>query len=338
MTTSTTAPLFVLGILPRSGTNFFFNLLRLHPQCKCITSSRMNEDYLLYNAGLLVRYSDTVCNYWRKYWKFTNNRSINKPVDEDLKQELLKGLGNGLVSYLNHHNSDERILATKTPQVRNLKYFFKLFPNAKLVILIRDGRAVVESLVKSFGWSYERASQQWAEAAKTIIDFDEAYKDTEFKYLIIKYEDLLDNLEEELSKVFKYLNLDVNVYNFDVAMNLPVMGSSQFWEAEIIKGSHQSGWKRVEKTPDFQPKVRWMHWSNSRHERFNWIAGDYMVKFGYEEKCSKPNQFLGVFWHKVVDKKWQARNRIKSSTYSLEKNFYALYSYSRSFRNFISQE
>ena len=50
-------PIFILGIMPRSGTHFLANLLCLHPDC---TKSALPEDLLVSESALLRRY--TICS------------------------------------------------------------------------------------------------------------------------------------------------------------------------------------------------------------------------------------------------------------------------------------
>ena len=78
-------------------------------------------------------------------------------------------------------------LITSTPSVENIHNFFKLFPNVPLLILVRDGRAVVESGVRSFNWNYEQAIREWNRSAQTIIRFDQEMKGTGHPYRIVKY-------------------------------------------------------------------------------------------------------------------------------------------------------
>ena len=84
-----------------------------------------------------------------------------------------------------------------------LLMIFQLFPQARLLILVRDGRSVVESTVKSFGTSYELSMQRWAEAARIILEFQKNNQNKSGNFLIVRYEDLLDNLEKELIRILK---------------------------------------------------------------------------------------------------------------------------------------
>jgi hypothetical protein len=204
-----------------------------------------------------------------------------------------------LLSVLASQVKEKRVV-TKTPSVRNLNYFFKFFPRAYLLILVRDGRAVVESRVKTFGESYEAAMRKWAEGADEILRFDQTAKGSEFKYLIVRYEDVWNNLEEELRKILTFVGLPVDSFDFAAAANLPVRGSSVFRGEE--KHIH---WKPVARTPAFDPLKRASHWNRSVHERFNWIAGQQQATLGYGQANAEKREFLSLLWNKAMDIRWQ---------------------------------
>src|SRR5262245_57486813 len=163
-----TSPIFILGITARSGTNFLFHLLCLHPDCD--PGGPIWENYLLMHAGALVRYADAVYDSFNPEWR----------VDEIIgpRDVLLRHIGDGLIEYLNlqhDHRSatgamrandaltggSVKRLVTKTPSVRHLTAFLKIFPHSPLLIIVRDGRAVVESGSRSFGWDREWAIRDW---------------------------------------------------------------------------------------------------------------------------------------------------------------------------------
>ena len=74
--------------------------------------------------------------------------------------------------------------------------------------------------------------------------------------------------------------------------------------------------KFISKTTDFNPNSRWSHWNEKLHQRFNWIAGEYLVKFGYEKEYENMNYFWKV-WNYLENFKWWVRNNIKSIVYAL---------------------
>jgi hypothetical protein len=292
---SFTAPIFILGISQRSGTNFLFDLLRLHPDCGAPSTNW--EDFLVDKSDLLIRYVSSVYSGWRR-----------RGTGQEVEALLYEQLGNGLISVLASRIKEKRVV-TKTPSVRNLGHFFKLFPRAYLLILARDGHSVVESRVRTFGESYETAMRKWAEGADTILRFRQSADGSNGRYLIVRYEDLWNEPEKELRRIFTFLGLDSDKYDFNAAVNIPVRGSSVFHREEKKK----IHWTPVEKTPDFDPLSRANQWSRSTHERFDWIAGQKLVALGYgEKKFGKDQELLWVVWNKALDVRWQLKELYRS--------------------------
>lgn len=298
-----TDPIFILGIMQRSGTNFIKDVVQLHPDCG-FPGHPLVEDFLAQNTEWLVRYTRSVAQDWNSLGRI--NKEDGSPVDfMPLEEELSVCLGNGIISFLQSRIGDKRLL-TKTPSVRDLKHFFKFFPKARLIIVVRDGRAVVESGVKSFGWQYEKGFQEWADAARSILEFDKIYQYSDYKYLIVRYEDVWNNLEIEVKKILRFLELDIETYDLKTALNLPVRGSST-----VRSDSDNMVWKAVEKPRDFNPLERWRNWDKSLHQRFNCIAGHSMKKLGYEIEQNNTNFFNFNLQNKILDFQWMIKNKIK---------------------------
>ena len=282
-------PIFILGILPRCGTNYLSDLLCRHPDCG--SPAPIWEDFLVGHADLLARYVDTVHGRWDPRWG----------VEEGACDRLASHLGSGLVTFLAERTEATRVV-TKTPRVDNLERFFTFLPDARLLILVRDGRAILESGVKTFGWYRDSALRKLAEAARTILDFDTANRDSPCrdKYRIVRYEDLWTNLENELHAILTFLDLDVSAYDFRAATQLPVRGSSTLPQ----RGSSAVHWEPVERTSEFDPMSRFRHWGRAKHERFNWVAGRYLEPFGYEETRFTSNRWLWSVWNVILDLRW----------------------------------
>lgn len=294
---------FMLGINKRSGTTYLYRLLGSHPDCEAL--SPIYEDFLLHYSDLLVRYVN------RLYTGFHPNWEVEKKVgSEDI---LLKYFGDALTRFLslqvNHQqtNPQPKLLLTKTPSVRYLENFFRFFPNAYLLILIRDGRAVVESGVKSFDWDYEEVMRDWAIAASTITRFKRNPENANHKYLIVKYENLFSNTTEELCRIFSFLGLDSEAYDFDTAESMSIMGSSELRKTE----RDEVHWRSVKKTSDFNPLSRWHHWSGAKHERFNWIAEPYLSQLGYTPVTQSKNRSFYIAWNVILDLRRKARSGLR---------------------------
>lgn len=270
------APIFIMGIMPRSGTVWLRHLLMLHPRC---AGTSPWEDWLVPNAHLLQHYVDAVYAHW-------------EPRGEVRKEWLYESLGSGLLSIWAGRLADGRRLVTKTPSTKNIGLFFRLFPQAYLLVLIRDGRSVVESAARTSGLDYETGARRWARAAQEILRFRQAAGSAAHRVLMVRYEDLYANLDTELRRILEFLQLPVDEYDFEAARSLPVRGSS----AMSRTSSDRVHWAPVEKTSEFQPLARWRHWPPLRHERFNWIAATYLEAFGYEPvRCAGVQAAWSVF-------------------------------------------
>ena len=283
-----TDPIFIHGILARSGTNFLWDLLLLHPDC---TRGRepVNEDMFLEHSDHLVDFVDDVRASWDPVWG---------TFSADLPERLFEGLGEGLLSFL--WTDRDRRLVTKSPTVTHLDRFFKFFPHARVLILVRDGRSVVQSAMDTFGWDFDRACRAWAKGADTIFHFRDSPAALPNRWRIVRYEDLIDDVEAELRAIFEFLQLDTTRYNFEAARNLPVRGSSAFGRRE-----DKVHWDAVPRDRSFAPKERWRSWSRGRAARFQWLAGHQLAQLGYGTSSSTPST-SGSIRHTLQDWRWHA--------------------------------
>jgi hypothetical protein len=273
--------IFILGIAQRSGTNYLCDLLAQHPDCAPVPT--IGEDFFLANADNLDTFVRGVTRQWNATWD----------ADDRLKGELRRHLALACVSFLAERTREfrgavPRYTVTKTPSVENL-HLVPFFPRSRVVVIVRDGRAVVESGMRSFGWDFETACRRWAKGAQIIA----AARGNQVPFLLVRYEDLVSNLRGELGRVLSYLQLDASSYPWEAGERLPVRGSSSF--GARAEGVH---WEPVSKTADFNPLQRWAGWDSAKHERFNWIAGRQSTFFGYETQDGRRWQFY-----------WKVRNR-----------------------------
>jgi hypothetical protein len=320
-------PVFILGIMQRSGTNYLHDLLCLHP-C-CLPSEVIFEDFLVAHSDLLVDYARRVYASYPPHWRIEEKIGPSEGL-------LCQCIGNGLVSFLNSQllkgavadqistgesvsgrsaGSSMMRLITKTPTIRNLQHFFNLFPHSQLLIIVRDGRSVVESGIKSFDWDFEESVHAWASAARTIAQVEPELQPFAGRYMIVRYEDLHSNTERQLTRILSFLGLDTDLYDFELAKNLPVKGSSETRQKE----ADSVHWVPLEKTESFDPVMRWSSWSPAQHRRFNWLAGDCLKQFGYRQRNFSTNRGLWKLWNHLLDIRWKARARLRRLSLVLNK-------------------
>jgi protein-tyrosine sulfotransferase len=292
-------PIFILGIMPRSGTNYLWDLLCLHPHC-APARSPIREDFFLECSDHLVAYVRSVRDRWDPIWG---------EFGDDLEPRFREGLGDGLISYL--WEDRERRLVTKTPSVRHIERSFAFFPHARVIVLSRDGRSVVQSCMSTFGWDFDRAASNWAAAADEIRRFELHRTYPPDRYLRVRYEDLVDDLRGSLTRILAFLELDAATYDLNAADELPVRGSSSYFGP----GRDAVNWDPVEKGPDFNPRERWRAWPPKMHERFEWIAGRQMRSLGYGSMADPVRGARKVMRHTLLDWNRGARGAVASAAF-----------------------
>ena len=146
---------FILGISQRSGTNFLYRILNLHPHCA--GPGPIWEDCFLLHADALSAFADGMYDQWDSSWgvedKLGGSPILLQCLGEALENVLRKQLyprDKRITESQGINKSEEiKVLLTKTPSAVGIDRFWDLFPDAKLILLVRDGRAVVESMVAS---------------------------------------------------------------------------------------------------------------------------------------------------------------------------------------------
>jgi protein-tyrosine sulfotransferase len=111
------------------------------------------------------------------------------------------------------HSKSADILCDKDPFVlKYASYVSSIFSNAKFLLIIRDGRAVIHSImtrnVTITGFSltdYRQNLKLWNKGVETMV-----YQCTEIgsdKCLMVYYEQLVLHPKQNIEKILKFLNL-----------------------------------------------------------------------------------------------------------------------------------
>lgn len=125
-------PLVFIGGMPRSGTTLLRVMLDAHPDIRCGEETRVIPRLL------------SLKQQWLK-----------SPIESKRLQEAgISGevLDNAVASFtleiIARHGEPAPLLCNKDPfTLRSAVYLHSLFPNARFILLIRDGRAVVHSII-----------------------------------------------------------------------------------------------------------------------------------------------------------------------------------------------
>lgn len=257
---------FLVGVEHRSGINFLSRVVRLYPEFEL--PAPLWEDHFLRNAHLLDGYVEKTVYRWRRW------------VDDSqaYQLELERRLGDTLLDFL-YSRIQHRRLVVKSPGAHNLHLFHRLFPESRLVLLMRDGRDVVESAVRTFPQKDRRLwTRRWARGARWMAEFmaGEHRSERGSTWEFFKYEDFLSAPRETARRLVDFLELDEGRFDWPGLESMPLVGSSVY-----TGGEQQVHWDPVAKPADFRPGGRWQKWGALRRLEFKLLAGKWLVHYGY---------------------------------------------------------
>ena len=210
-------------------------------------------------------------------------------------------------------NKEEKTIVTKTPIPSNIKLFSSLFSSGILVVLIRDGRSVAESAIRTWGLHFDEAVNQWVKGARTILQFVEQYGTTSRFHTTVKYEDLYMNTVREIRRIFDQAGLAVDSYPYEELDDEPIVGSSTYQPKEGVS------WNAVADDGSFNPLSRWSSWSKEEHMRFNWLAASEMEALGYNVVDVPRTSFTRV--RMMVQDGWSGARRRAHASRRLRKTY-----------------
>jgi hypothetical protein len=190
-------PIFVGGE-GRSGTTLLRVMLDAHPAIACGPESHFLQD---------PRFKEFHHHFRGKWWKRAEGFGYALSDMDDLVRDFVRGW---FETYMRRRG--KRRWADKTPStIRDLPYLWELFPTAKFVHMIRDGRDVCCSMLEQ-KWGpddVDDAAKRWVAA----IEAGAVHRGDVNRYMEIRYEDLVQQPERELRRLCTWIGED-----FDPAM------------------------------------------------------------------------------------------------------------------------
>lgn len=210
-------PVFIVG-RPRSGTKLLMNLLNAHSQ---ISMPFWESCFIPKYVESAKKYGDlSVPENFEKYFNYLTKTEFFRKIKENQKyadlvtpaawfQAINDYSYSGLISafFKMYAARDNKYLwGDKSPNyVKHIKILKELFPDSKFIHIIRDVRDQCLSSMKAWGMDPYLSAQCW------VNDIRKCRNDAEFlfgnDYHEVKYEYLLDNPEEELTKICNFLGI-----------------------------------------------------------------------------------------------------------------------------------
>ncbi len=239
-------PIFIVGV-PRSGTTLVYEYLAMHKDLAWFSQRDFKDffskeyweftnlrrriyglrqwHYLGKQRDMLFRTSfefpDEVGHLWNK-WIGKKGWTTEDDITESVSTNLRQAVSNLLVK-----KNKRRFLNKNPAHSVRMPLLYKVFSDALFINIIRDGRAVVASMINSIGSSkrfekyfgialknanqmeydvIERHARQWVEVNEEIQNSKNHLGQNQ--YYEIKYEDFIQNPRKCLEQIFKFCELD----------------------------------------------------------------------------------------------------------------------------------
>ncbi|KKM66674.1 hypothetical protein LCGC14_1478760, partial [marine sediment metagenome] len=209
-----------------------------------------------------------------KNWGVEGADQINAVSEEQFYFRLLE---------MYHGHRPEYWVDHTPPNIRNVSKILSVFPDAKFINLIRDGRAVASS-VMPLEWGPNTpatSARQWIESIS--IGFV-AQVANEKKVITVKYEDLVEKPLKVLNRVLEFVCVD-----FRVDDERQLVLEPQFMSRAMREGQH----KNVGRMPDPALSSNWRtKLSKEDIVQFEHYAGNVLEALGYPRMYSeRPSKF-----------------------------------------------
>lgn len=274
---------FILGMMPRSGTNWLHDIILQSEHVGDI--GPIWEDNILTQLGGVHSAADKLIQTWNQKWKAGDARLDSVELSRQLKYELEAGIERFLQHRIRRQScktGNPKWLVLKSPNSWQASEPIYLLEKNVCIIITRNPFDLIASGIRSFGWNLFGACIRYNAATKAICEL----KETPSNVLRISYEQLVQDLDGCIELIYSKLELTIP-REFDFSA-LRVRGQSK------SNTGHKVTWSKSELTTADKSKLPSSSIQLSSFQRavIHTLCSDAATQLGYPVPTMKVNRLV----------------------------------------------
>jgi hypothetical protein len=271
-------PFFIVGSA-RSGTTLLRVILNAHPAVTVPPESRFVTE--LWRGSDEVRIEDFLAGLEGhrqfKSWSLPID-SVRAELPDDDDVPYATAIEAVYLAYAKHVGKE--VWGDKTPRyVEHIPFISGLFPEARFVHLVRDGRDVALSYAKvPFGpKTVAKTAALWARRVRLGVSDGRRLGDSRYKE--IRYEDLVDTPEATTKALCAFLGIEFDPDMMEYTEKAPefVFDKAKTYNPKVLEKPTKSARSWETEMPP------------GHEEAFEVVAGDVLDLFEYPRKFPAPS-------------------------------------------------
>lgn len=270
-TVTVSSPIFVTGF-KRSGTTLLGSIIDRHPRIAIFVESFFIPQYHygqvafwpLSNEANRLKLARAIAT---EPSARANRLTLDESVIRDLPRGELQDIIDAMMTSWAQGRGKARWGDKSPGYITKMPVLSRMFPDARFVHIIRDGRDVWLS-VRRLGWDWDvtEVACDWRSSVSKARRFGSAISD---RYLEVRYEDLLRRPEETLRQITAFVGED-----YDPRMLQP--------SADGPANPALSSWPGVNEPIDASNFGKWRtRLGEEETAIFELLAGDLLERLGY---------------------------------------------------------